>query len=172
MHRVQTARESEPTVAASKSTTAPATDLLDEADDLFGNEGASSDDDFAAADDLLDEVNEDDAEAWNPTERDEKISGVIVKVGETRSDFAPPGTNAMVPTVTIENREGKFRIIGFGSVLRRELEDLKENGSLEIGNLFAAKYWGEKPIKKGQFAGKNYKHYSVAAKKPAAAVKG
>lgn len=154
-------------MAASKTAAAPAASVLDEADALFADDqDAVSEDSFAEAEDLLDEVQEDDAEAWNPTERGEMISGVILKVGETRSDFAAPGTDPMVPTVTVQNREGKFRIIGFASVLRRELEALRDSGKLEPGNIFAAKYWGEKPIKKGPFAGKNYRHYTVAAQKP------
>jgi len=156
-------------VAASKSTTAaPAADDFDEAAGLLGDaadEGGKGidEDEFGAAEDLLDEVDEDDAEAWNPTERGESISGVIIKVGETRSDFAKPGEDAMVPTVTIQNREGKFRVIGFASVLKKEMLVLRDNGKLVTGNLFAAKYWGEKPVKRGAFAGKPYRHYSVAA---------
>lgn len=155
---------------AAGKTAGPTQAELDEADQLFGADGGSEpigDDEFEAADDLLNEVDEDDAEGWNPAERGESISGVIVKLSETRSDFAKPGENPMVPTVTIQNKEGKFRVIGFGSVLHKELDALKDAGKLEIGNLFAAKYWGEKPIKRGQFAGKNYRHYSVAAQRPA-----
>jgi len=152
---------------AKATSTVPDPADLDEADALFGantDVDDLGDGDFSDADDLLDEVEEDDAEGWNPTERGEQISGVIVKVGQTRSDFAPPGTDPMVPTVTIQNSEGKWRVIGFASVLRKEMEAIIDNGSCKVGNLFAAKYWGEKPIKKGPFAGKNYKHYSVIAK--------
>jgi hypothetical protein len=149
-------------------TETPADDLLDQADELFGEQGAGATDElFGDADDLLGHVEEDDSEGWNPSEKGEGIAGVIIKIGETRSDFAKPGENPMVPTVTIQNREGKFRIIGFGSVLKREMEDLIEGGKIKVGNILAAKYWGEKPIKRGPFAGKNYKHYSVVAQPPA-----
>lgn len=139
---------------------------LDEADALFGEGGATdlTDEDFGDAEDLLNQVEEDDAEAWNPTEAGEQISGVIVKVGETRSDFAAKGEDPMVPTVTIENKDGKFRIIGFASVLRKELQAVIDAGTCTPGNLFAARYFGEKPIKRGPYAGKNYKHYGVLAK--------
>lgn len=154
-------------MAKAQNTTVDTSDL-DEADALFGNGeggvGDLGDDDFAEADDLLDEVEEDDAEAWNPTEAGEQISGVIVKVGETRSDFAAKGEDPMVPTVTVENRDGKFRIIGFASVLRKELQAVIDAGTCVPGNLFAARYFGEKPIKRGPYAGKNYKHYGVMAK--------
>lgn len=141
---------------------------LDQVDKMFGEQGAGATDDmFVDADDLLEQVEEDDSEGWNPTEPGAGIAGVIIKIGETRSDFAKPGENPMVPTVTIQNREGKFRIIGFGSVLKREMEDLIETGGIKVGNLLAAKYFGEKPIKRGPYAGKKYKHYSVMTQAPA-----
>lgn len=148
------------------TTPAPSEPDFDEADALFDSGAEPTDDDFAGADDLLDEVEEDDSEGWNPTEKGEGIAGLITKIGETRSDFAKPNENPMVPTVTIQTRDGKYRVIGFGSVLKRELEDGIEAGTIKVGNLMAVKYWGEKPIKKGPFAGKNYRHYSVAAQAP------
>lgn len=157
---------------AGKTTTAPATDpaddLLSEADGLFDGAAVDNigDSEFGDADDLLNEVKEDDAEGWNPTEVGEGIAGVIVGIGQTRSDFAAPGTDPMVPTVTVQTRDGKWRVIGFASVLRRELEAGLDNGTIKVGNLFAVKYFGEKVIKKGQFAGKNYRHYTVLAKAP------
>lgn len=148
---------------------------LDDADALFGEGGHVDDlgdEEFGAAEDLLDEVDEDDAEGWNPAERGESISGVVVKIGETRSDFAQKGEDPMVPTVTIQNRDGKFRVIGFASVLRKELAAGIDNGTIKVGNLFAAKYWGDKPIKRGPFAGKTYRHYTVVGQAPKAKVKG
>lgn len=141
-----------------KATTSPTAADFDEADDLFGADGAStSSADFDDADDLLNSVQEDDAEGWVPTERGEAISGVVVKVGEVRSDFS----DDMCPTVTIQTKDGdKYRVIGYGSVLKRELED----AGAKVGDLMAVKYWGEKVLKKGKFAGKNYKHFSVAVK--------
>lgn len=150
-------------MATSKSAPVNATPSdFDDADDLFGADGVAAEgSDFDDADDLLGQVQEDDAEGWVPTEKGESLSGVVVKVGETRSDFAKPGEDPMVPTVTVLTRDGdKYRVIGFGSVLKREIED----ANVQVGGLFAVKYWGEKPIKKGPFAGKNYKHYTVAFK--------
>lgn len=141
-----------------KATTAPSPADFDEAEDLFGADGASTTSaDFDDADDLLNSVQEDDAEGWVPTERGEAISGVVTKVGEVRSDFS----DDMCPTVTIQIKGGdKFRVIGYGSVLKREMED----AAPKVGDLMAVKYWGEKVLKKGKFAGKNYKHFSVAVK--------
>jgi hypothetical protein len=146
---------------AGKTTTPTDADFA-EANDLLGPDGASTTDtDFEDADDLLNSVQEDDAEGWVPTERGEAISGVVTKVGETRSDFATSEDDAMCPTVTVQTKGGdKYRIIGYGSVLKRELQD----AAPQINDLIAVKYWGEKPIKKGKFAGKMYKHFSVAVK--------
>lgn len=141
-----------------KPTTSPTAADFDEAEDLFGADGASTTGaDFDDADDLLNSVQEDDAEGWVPTERGESVSGVVVKVGEVRSDFS----DDMCPTVTVQTKDGdKYRVIGYGSVLKRELED----AAPKVGDLLAVKYWGEKVLKKGKFAGKNYKHFSVAVK--------
>lgn len=108
--------------------------------------------------DLLDSIDEDDSEGWVPSEVGEGIQGVVLKVGETRSDFS----DEMAPTVTIETATGeKFRIIGFGAVLRREIVDADPHP----GDLFAAKYFGEKTIKKGKWAGKKYKHFGIAVRR-------
>lgn len=124
-------------------------DLLNQLDDGFN------------PDDLLDEVVEDDSEGWVPSEPGEGISGVVVAVGETRSDFAKDGEDPMVPTVTIQVKDGnKYRVIGYGAVLRRELMDANP----QVGDLMAVKYFGEKLIKKGRFAGKPYKHFGVVVR--------
>jgi hypothetical protein len=146
-------------MAASKSK------AQDEVDKMFAQDGAAGvpdDDDF---DDLLDEVEEDDSEGWVPSEVGEGVSGVVVKVGETRSDFAKDGEDPMVPTVTIQTKDGtKWRIIGYGSVLKRELIDADP----QVGDRLAVRYFGEKPIKKGRFQGKPYKHFGVAIRRAAA----
>lgn len=138
---------------------------FDEADNLFGEPEATGGD-FDEADDLLNTVQEDDAEGWVPSEYGESLSGVVVKVGETRSDFARDGEDPMCPTVTVQTREGdKYRVIGFGAVLKREIID----ADVQVGDLFAVKYFGEKLIKKGKYAGKPYKHFSVASRRPRSA---
>lgn len=133
--------------------------VQDEADAMFDAPATGSEDDF---DDLLNEVVEDDAEAWVPSEPGEGIAGIVVKVGETRSDFAAAGEDPMVPTVTIETKDGdRFRVIGYGAVLRRELMDANPR----VGDKIAVKYFGERPIKKGRFAGKTYRHFGVAIRR-------
>lgn len=135
--------------------------VQDEADEMFGEDEAAADvseDDF---DDLLDEVVEDDSEGWVPAEKGDSIAGTVVKVGTTNSDFAKPGEDPRVPTVTIQNADGKFRVIGYGSVLRREMLDHNPR----IGDKFAVKFFGERPLRKGKFAGKPYRHFGVAVRR-------
>lgn len=133
------------------------TTVRDEVDEMFSE--SASEDDF---DDLLDQVVEDDSEGWVPSEPGEGIAGTVVKVGETRSDFAKEGEDPMVPTVTIQTKDGdKFRVIGYGAVLRRELLDANP----QVGDKIAVKYFGEKPVKKGRYAGKPYKHFGVAVRR-------
>lgn len=132
-------------------------DLLDEEEedeDLFEDEDED--------DDLLDDVEEDDSEGWVPENRGEGIQGTVLKVGEVRSDFEEDPAKAMVPAVTVQDKRGdKYRIIGYGAVLRRELIDADP----KVGDTLAVKYFGEKPIKKGKYAGKNYRHFGVAVRR-------
>lgn len=153
-------------MASSNKTAEPTASDFDDAENLFGGEGATADAGaFDEADDLLDTVQEDDAEGWVPSEKGESLSGIVVKVGETRSDFARDGEDPMCPTVTVQTREGdKYRVIGFGAVLKREILDADPH----VGDLFAVKFWGEKLIKKGKYAGKPYKHFSVAVRRKSA----
>lgn len=135
--------------------------MQDQVDAMFGNTPEVSDDDFVGADDLLNSVEEDDSEGWVPTEKGEGIAGILVKKSLTRSDFANDGEDPMCPTWTIQVKDGtKYRVIGYGAVLKREMQDADARAT--IGKLVAVKYFGERPIKKGRFAGKPYKHFQVA----------
>jgi hypothetical protein len=134
----------------------------DDVDAMFAVEEDGSEDNFAGVDDLLDAVEEDDSEGWVPTEKGQGIAGIVVKVGETRSDFAKDGDDPMVPTVTIETKGGtKWRVIGYGAVLKRELQDKNP----QVGDKMAVKYFGEKTLKTGKFAGRPYKHFGVAVER-------
>lgn len=136
--------------------------VQDDVDQMFQDAEAGAQDADWDEGDLLDSVEEDDSEGWVPSEPGEGIAGRVVKIGQTRSDFAKDGEDPMCPTVTIETKDGaKFRIIGYGAVLRRELMDKNP----QVGDLMAVKYFGEKPIRKGRFAGKPYKHFGVVVKR-------
>jgi hypothetical protein len=144
----------------------------DDVDEMFGAPDVNmSESDFADVDDLLNQVEEDDSEGWVPTEKGEGIAGIVVKVGETRSDFANEGEDPMCPTITLECRDPenpgktiKWRVIGYGAVLKREIKDADPR----VGDKMGVKYFGEKPIKNGRFAGKPYKHFGVVVKRAGA----
>lgn len=145
-------------MAPSKSSAAPAGQ--DEVDAMFAEQ--ATEDDFLDPDDLLNQVEEEDSEGWVPTEAGEGIAGKVVKVGQVRSDFAADGEDPMVPTVTIEVKDGtKYRVIGYSSVLKRELIEKAP----AVGDLMAVKYFGEKILRKGKFAGRPYKHFGLVVKR-------
>jgi hypothetical protein len=127
------------------------TDLLDEmAETEPGDIGG----------DLLDEMQDDDAEAWVPEEPGDGIQGVVIKRGTTRSDY---DDDKVVPTMTIRVKSGEcFRIVGYSSVLAREIIDQDP----QPGDTVALKYFGEKTVKRGKFAGKPYKHTGLLVRKP------
>lgn len=151
----------------------------DETDQLFAGlseDGPDTVDPFAGMDELLDLVEEDDSEGWVPTEKGEGLAGKIVRIGQTRSDFARPGEDPMVPTWTIdgvtisvagEKTAGKFRVIGYSTVLRREMQEAAEDQRAVIGSRAALKYFGEKIVKNGPYAGKAFKHTGMAVQPPA-----
>lgn len=138
---------------------------LDEVDAVFnaaGTDPNTGEDQFMSPDDLLDTVEEDDSEGWNPKEP-AGVSGWVIKLSQTRSDFANDGEDPMKPTVTIQTQAGdKFRIIGFGSVLEREIKDRDP----QVGDIFAVKFNGLRKLKTGRFAGKDFRHYSSAVLRP------
>jgi hypothetical protein len=129
------------------------------------------DDLFAGLDDLLDSIEEDDAEGWVAKEPGEYVMGELMKIDKTRSDFADDNDpDPYCPTWTIRTREGeKYRVIGFGAVLKREMRDcqVSDNGQrpVQVGDLVAVKYHGDRILRKGRFAGKKYRHFGVSARK-------
>jgi hypothetical protein len=134
----------------------------DDVDALFAEAEASkmSDEDFDF-EDLLDQVVEDDSEGWVPTEPGEGISGVIVAIGTQRSDFAKAGEDPNCPTWTLQTKDGsKFRVIGFGTVLRREMED----SGASVGDRAAVKYFGKRVNKSGAFKGKESKIFGLVVR--------
>jgi len=127
-------------------------------DEMFAGADQAEPDAGFDDDDLLGQVEEDDSEGWVPKVAGEGIVGKVVKVGVTRSDFAADGEDPMVPTVTIETKDGtKWRIIGFSAVLKRELRDQDP----QVGDRMAVKYFGEKKLRTGKFQGRPYKHYGI-----------
>lgn len=147
-------------MAASTSSKADKGAGVDEADKIFAAAGEpnGNPDEFVSPDDLLDTVEDDDSEGWNPKEP-AGISGWVTALSQTRSDFANDGEDPMKPTVTIQTTSGdKYRVIGFASVLEREIKDKDP----QVGDIFAVKFNGERILKTGKFAGRPFRHYSSA----------
>lgn len=146
-------------MAASTSKTKADTSAQDEVDAVFAEHQAEADaDQWADLDDLLENVEDDDSEGWVPKEPGEGVAGKVIKVGEIRSDFAANDDEAMCPVITVETKTGdKYRIIGYGAVLKRELQDKDPH----VGDFLAVKYTGMGVLRKGRFAGKEYKKFGV-----------
>lgn len=145
---------------STKTTGTDASTGQDEVDAMFAEQ--ATEDDFLDPDDLLNQVEEEDSEGWVPTEAGEGIAGKVVKVGQVRSDFAADGEDPMVPTVTLQVKDGtKYRVIGYSSVLKRELIEKAP----QVGDVMAVKYFGEKILRKGKFAGRPYKHFGLVVKR-------
>ncbi len=137
-------------------------DVQDDVDAMFDQKQATDEDPFAGMDDLLDQVTEDDAEAWIPKEAGEGIVGIVTKRDQTRSDFAADGEDPFVPTVVLETKAGdKYRVIAYSSMLKREIVDKDP----QVGDTMAVKYFGERPLKTGKFAGRPFKYYGVIVRK-------
>jgi hypothetical protein len=100
--------------------------------------------------DLLDSIDEDESEAWMPTEKGEGIVGTVVKIGQTKSDFALPGQDPMVPVITLEVKDGEettqLRVTGYAFLLKKGIEEAAPN----IGDTMAFKFLGKGQTKKGQ----------------------
>lgn len=100
-----------------------------------------------------------DAVAWRPEERGEGVEGTVLSVTYKESDYQE---GVMIPTVTLEQADGtKVRVIGFRSVLRREIES--ENP--QPGDQMAAVYMGTDKLKTGKFAGKPVHVYRCVVQK-------
>ena len=64
--------------------------------------------------------------------------------------------------MTIKDKDGaSHRIIGFATVLRREIREADP----KPGDTLAVKFFGEKTLTKGAYAGRPYKHFKVAVRK-------
>lgn len=113
--------------------------------------------------DLLDSIDEDESEAWMPTEKGEGIVGKVVKIGQTKSDFALPGQDPMVPVITLEVKDGdettQLRVTGYAFLLKKGIEEAAPN----VGDTMAFKFLGKGTTKKGQPINK----YGVAIKRAA-----
>lgn len=127
-------------------------DLLSGLDDELGDDVV----------DLLDTLDDAGAPAWVPEDEGEGIQGTVTSVAEQDDEYNA-GEKVPVVTVEVAGEDGpeKLRVIGFSSVLRREIHDANP----EVGDTFAVKYFGERELTKGKFKGKPYKLYKAAVRK-------
>lgn len=128
-------------------TNAPMDDLLDQISDDKGGDTKPVD--------LLNEIDDSGAPAWVPDKDGEGVQGVVLHVGSQPDDYNPDDT---VPVVTLKTADGEVRVIGFATVLRKEIREKAP----QIGDTFAVKFIGSQTLKKGKFAGKPVKIYRAA----------
>lgn len=112
-------------------------------------------------DDLLNGIEDDESEAWMPTEKGEGIVGKVVGIGQAKSDFALPGQDPMVPVIKVEVKDGDdirvMRVTGYAFLLRKGIEEANP----ALGDTMAFKFLGKGQTKKGQPINK----YGVAIKR-------
>lgn len=109
--------------------------------------------------DLLADMDEGGAPAWVAKEAGDGVQGTVLSLGSVKSSYkdATTGTFPDCPVVTLRQPDGKeIRVTGFQSVLRNEIE----KAAPQVGDLFAAKYFG---LKDGK-GGTSYHHYKVAVR--------
>ena len=126
-------------------------------DDLLADLNADTPDGVI---DLLGEIDEEgDAKAWMP-EAGEGVQGTVISLGTRVSDYlAQDGSTIQCPVVTLETAGSeKVRITAFQSVLR----DAIKEANPQVGDLFAAKYFGKVTNKKGTGS---YHSYKIAVRK-------
>lgn len=128
----------------------------DELEDMFAGSDELNEDD-----DLLNSIDDDESEAWMPTEKGEGIVGKVVRIGQTKSDYALPGQDPMVPVVTVEVKDGEdtqlLRVTGYAFLLKKGIEEANPS----VGDTMAFKFLGKGTTKKGQPINK----YGVAIKR-------
>lgn len=128
----------------------------DELEGMFAGSDELNEDD-----DLLNSIDDDESEAWMPTEKGEGIVGEVVRVGQTKSDYALPGQDPMVPVVTVKVKDGDdfqlMRVTGYAFLLRKGIDEANPS----VGDTMAFKFLGKGTTKKGQPINK----YGVAIKK-------
>jgi hypothetical protein len=115
-------------------------------------------------DDLLNGIEDDESEAWMPTEKNEGIVGKVVGIGQAKSDYALPGQDPMVPVIKVEVKDPDgetrvMRVTGYAFLLRKGIEEAAPN----LGDTMAFKFLGKGQTKKGQPINK----YGVAIKRAA-----
>lgn len=145
-----------PAKAAPRSRTKPATTPVveDEEVDLLSGLGDPVAEDEDEEFNLLDEITEDNGEAWKPADDEdipEGIQGKVISVSSVETDQKYGG--GTVPLLEIQEKSGRiWSVRGYHTVLRNQIE--KNNP--QVGDIVAIKYLGEKDNKKGDNSYQNY----------------
>ena len=110
--------------------------------------------------DLLADLGEDDAPAWMPKASGEGVQGTVVSIGSIKSKYPDAATGQFpdCPVITLRQTDSsEIRVTAYQSILRKEIQD----AGVQVGDLFAAKYFGLKDNKAGSGS---YHHYKVAVR--------
>ncbi|MBM0277238.1 hypothetical protein [Micromonospora tarensis] len=87
------------------------------------------------------------------------MQGTVVSIGSTKSNYKDESGNFPdCPVITLRKADGgEVRVTAYQSILRKEIND----SGVQVGDLFAAKYFGKKANKSGTG---EYHHYKVAVR--------
>lgn len=105
-----------------------------------------------------------DYENWIPEKAGDTIEGVVRVLDYQESDFQ---AGVMIPFISLDTTKGLMVVRGYHTVLRKELERSK----VQVGWSLAIRYDGQRPLKKGKFAGRPVHVYTVLAEEPTLAGK-
>ncbi|MCX5119236.1 hypothetical protein OG992_18785 [Micromonospora sp. NBC_00362] len=110
--------------------------------------------------DLLDSLDEGGAPAWVAKEAGDGVQGTVVSIGSVKSNYKDGETGIFpdCPVITLRKADNtEVRVTAYQSILRKEINE----AGVQVGDLFAAKYFGKKANKSGTG---EYHHYKVAVR--------
>lgn len=109
--------------------------------------------------DLLADLDEGGAPAWVAKEAGDGVQGTVVSIGSVKSNYKDENGNFPdCPVITLRKADGgEVRVTAYQSILRKEINE----AGVQVGDLFAAKYFGKKANKSGTG---EYHHYKVAVR--------
>lgn len=117
-----------------------------------------TDDNKTATVDLLADLDEGGAPAWVAKEAGDGVQGTVVSIGSVKSNYKDENGNFPdCPVITLRKADNsEVRVTAYQSILRKEINE----AGVQVGDLFAAKYFGKKVGKSGS----EYHHYKVAVR--------
>jgi hypothetical protein len=94
---------------------------------------------------------------WFPANEGDRVTGVILRMGEEPSVFAPEQTSTVKVVDLWQGGRNRVRITAYGSMLTAALSRAEP----EVGDTLTVIYDGEKTIESGRFAGRPYRAFRV-----------